>query len=32
MLVVHLDHHALHHDRYQQLVQTQTPLESHPPL
>ena len=27
MLVVHVDHHALHHDRYQRPVQTYTPLD-----
>ena len=32
LLVVHIDHHAPHHDRPQPPVQTQTPLESRPPL
>ncbi|MDO8598307.1 MAG: type II toxin-antitoxin system HicB family antitoxin, partial [Sulfuricaulis sp.] len=32
LFVVHIDHHAPHHDRPQLPVQTQTPLESRPPL
>jgi cytochrome c-type biogenesis protein CcmH/NrfG len=32
LFVVHIDHHASHHDRSQLPVQTQTPLESRPSL
>jgi hypothetical protein len=32
LFVVHVDHHAPHHDRPQLPVQTQTPLESRPPF